>query len=356
MLLHRKKILMSLTYYAPNISGLTRYAKILAEELAVNNDVQVVTSRHIKDLAQDETIKKVRVKRIDGLKIGKGFYMPFFVLKTIKLVKTCDTLLLHVPSIENVFLSVAGKILGKNIITVYHCKFKSGNKLVDMVLKNWQNIGITFSNAVVVNSIDYLDGYKLLRKYRKKVVEILPPINVNRSREKYSFGNKKVIGYLGRISKEKNLEILIKAAKKLGGDYLLVLAGPNKTVGEDVYINKIINMAKNTGNVIMIGEIEKPEKFYNSIDCLVLPSNNELESFGMVSAEAIKCGCPVVTTNRPGIRQPVLLSGYGEVFEDNKLDDLVKKIITVTAKKMKNKQNNKIFDIKEFFEKYKKII
>jgi glycosyltransferase involved in cell wall biosynthesis len=89
----------------------------------------------------------------------------------------------------------------------------------------------------------------------------------------------------------------------------------------------------------------------------VLPSCNELESFGMVSAEAIKCCCPVIASNRPGIRVPVMISQYGSLFDESNFDDLVNKIKTVASNKIifDNKINN-LFKLEDFFENYKKII
>ena len=53
--------------------------------------------------------------------------------------------------------------------------------------------------------------------------------------------------------------------------------------------------------------------FYAAIDCLALPSVNSTESFGLVQVEAMLCGTPVVASALPGVRQPVLVTGMGEI-------------------------------------------
>jgi glycosyltransferase involved in cell wall biosynthesis len=53
--------------------------------------------------------------------------------------------------------------------------------------------------------------------------------------------------------------------------------------------------------------------FFGAIDCLVVPSVNSTESFGLVQGEAMLCGTPVVASDLPGVRQPVRTTGMGEI-------------------------------------------
>jgi glycosyltransferase involved in cell wall biosynthesis len=95
------------------------------------------------------------------------------------------------------------------------------------------------------------------------------------------------------------------------------------------------------------------------IDCLVLPSVNNLETFGIVQAEAMKCGTPVVASNLPGVRMPVQMTGMGEICEIKNADDLAKKINSVLKNGKKYYQqkarNLELFDYKKTVEKYEKL-
>jgi glycosyltransferase involved in cell wall biosynthesis len=53
--------------------------------------------------------------------------------------------------------------------------------------------------------------------------------------------------------------------------------------------------------------------FYRNCDVTVLPSLNSTESFGLVQIESMLNGVPVVASNLPGVRQPVLMTGMGEI-------------------------------------------
>jgi glycosyltransferase involved in cell wall biosynthesis len=54
--------------------------------------------------------------------------------------------------------------------------------------------------------------------------------------------------------------------------------------------------------------------FYKNLDCLVIPSLNNTETFGLVQIEAMRNGVPSVASALPGVRQPVMMTGMGEVI------------------------------------------
>ena len=93
--------------------------------------------------------------------------------------------------------------------------------------------------------------------------------------------------------------------------------------------------------------------FYKSIDLLVLPSINQTEAFGMVQAEAMIAGTPVIASNLPGVRIPIKLTKMGIIVEPKNIDQLSKAIKDILENK--NKYTNarlvrnakEIFDIKE---------
>jgi glycosyltransferase involved in cell wall biosynthesis len=62
----------------------------------------------------------------------------------------------------------------------------------------------------------------------------------------------------------------------------------------------------------VISEQEKAA-FYHTCEVTVLPSINSTESYGMVQVESLACGAPVVASDRPGVRVPVLRTGMGRI-------------------------------------------
>ena len=62
---------------------------------------------------------------------------------------------------------------------------------------------------------------------------------------------------------------------------------------------------------------------------LVLPSINSTESFGLCQVEAMLCGVPSVASNLPGVRQPVRLTGMGEIAQIADAADLARQLLRV---------------------------
>ena len=102
--------------------------------------------------------------------------------------------------------------------------------------------------------------------------------------------------------------------------------------------------------------------FYKSIDVLVLPSINQTEAFGMVQAEAMLSGTPVISSNLPGVRMPIKLTNMGIVVEPKDIKQLSNAISEVL--KNKNKYSNddlikkakKIFDIEKTYQFYDQLL
>ena len=95
------------------------------------------------------------------------------------------------------------------------------------------------------------------------------------------------IGCVSRLSPEKGVDVLIEAIKDLPGVSLEIIGtGPEKfEIPEKV---KIIDRVEDLG------------RFYQSIDVLVLPSRDH-DPFGLVAAEAMTLGTPVIVTDACGI-------------------------------------------------------
>jgi len=349
-----KNILINLTYYYPNISGLSQYAKILAEELVKRGyRITVLCGKHQQDLAELDNVNGVKIVRLRVIRTGKGLVIPSIIWKSMALVKKAGVINCHFPSIEGVWVAILTKIFRKKLIVTYHCHY-------NRVAEWWQYLAYVLADKIVVNSIDYIEGNNLLKSFRKKITEIYPPIQIPLSLRGHlplmkgrNTKSKKIIGFLGRISKEKNIEVLIEAMKKLP-EMELWLAGPEKIIGEEKYRRKIEEMIGNNRKIKRLGVVKNISDFYRQISCLVLPSNNTLESFGMVSAEAINCQTPVVASKIPGIRVPIMKSSAGELFDPNDVDDLVKKIQIATTKKYPKLQNT-MFNFMKTVDGYEKI-
>ena len=122
---------------------------------------------------------------------------------------------------------------------------------------------------------------------------------------------KKKILFLSRLHPKKGVELLLGAAARLldqRSDFQLLIAGP----GEDNYTAQLKQMASELGVsdvTSFLGMVKGIEKrsLYQLSDVFVLPTHQE--NFGLVLAEAMVCGTPVVTTRGTDIWQELQEAG-----------------------------------------------
>ncbi len=103
------------------------------------------------------------------------------------------------------------------------------------------------------------------------------------------------LGCVARLSPEKGVDLLIKAVADLD-DVSLTIIG---TGPEQSFLQQLINQPTNQP-VNLIPRVADLSSFYRSIDVLILPSRDN-DPFGLVIAEAMACGTPVVVTDQCGI-------------------------------------------------------
>lgn len=125
-------------------------------------------------------------------------------------------------------------------------------------------------------------------------ISIIPNgIDLNEVKEvKSIYGTKKMV-FLSRIHPKKGIEILLEAWRNTDTmNWSLEIAGN----GESQYIEKLTQSANDLKNVHFVGPQYGEEKwdFLRSADVMVLPTYSE--NFGIVVAEALAVGVPVITT------------------------------------------------------------
>lgn len=134
---------------------------------------------------------------------------------------------------------------------------------------------------------------------KKKAINIID--------QKYNLHGKKLVIFVGRLTREKGLEYLVKAAKRIKGEIYII--------GDGNYKDYLTNFTKLLGvkNVHFLGYFKKENmnelrEFYQRANVLVLPSVAD-ESFGLTALEAMASWTPVVASRKGGIPL-VVKDGY----------------------------------------------
>ncbi|HEV2065537.1 MAG TPA: glycosyltransferase family 4 protein [Thermomicrobiales bacterium] len=328
------RILLSLTYYRPHVSGLTIYVERLGRALvARGHEVTVLTSRHDPALPRDEMLDGIRVVRVPvAFRVGKGPIMPTLGGVATRLVREHDVVSLHLPMFDAAGIAARGRLFRKPTLLTYHCDLllPAGvvNRVIDQAVFAANYAGARLVHRIVAYTQDYADHSRLLRRFRSKTTVIPPPVvmpspsanDVAAFRQKHGLDGKRVIGFASRFATEKGIEHLVDAMPELLRRFpnlKVLFAGPYRDViGEEEYRNRLTPRIAALGeHWTFLGTLgpEALPAFYGSLNVLLMTSVNSTESFGLVQVEAMLCGTPVVVTDLPGVRQPVRVTGMGEV-------------------------------------------
>lgn len=350
------KILEVLTYFRPWVSGLTIYVERLSKALVEQgHDVTVLTSQYDHDLPLYEVMDGVKVVRVPvALRISKGVIMPGFGPMAWKLSRRAEAIHLHLPQFDAPGVAMRGRLMNKPVILTYHCDLQLPkglfNRIVDRLVLVQNHFAGKLADAIVTYTRDYGTHSPFLAPYMDKKLQIIPPPitltpgsrdALNAFREKHKLGNRPVIGISARLATEKGVEILLKALPtilKEFPDALVLHAGPYKDIiGEEAYSTRLAPLFEQyKDHYYLLGTLYDQEltAFYESLDLLCICSLNSTESFGLVQIEAMRNGVPVAACSLPGVRQPVTMTGMGEVTPIGDHQALAKAI----SKILKNKE------------------
>ncbi len=294
--------------------------------------------------------------------------MPTYIFEAYKAVKNSDIIFVNLPQVEGFVVAIWAKILHKKLYCIYHCDLvlPKGyfnfliNKLV--LFFNW--ISLMFCQKIIVYTNEYAETSPSLKNFKHKFIQIFPPVYSLPVDEDYlnelekRYGHEKfTIGFAARIAAEKGLEYLIKTDET---DYKLFIAGPKEAVvGEEKYLKRInLLLKENHKNVEFLGNLNEGQMgaFYKYIDLLVVASVNRTEAFGLVQAEAMFAGKPVVATNLPGVKFLVEHTGAGVTCKIRDPRDLKEKIDTINKNykfyQEKTKNITKIIDFEDTINQY----
>ncbi|MFO7680579.1 MAG: glycosyltransferase family 4 protein [Chloroflexota bacterium] len=345
------KILEVLTYYRPWVSGLTIYVERLSRALAeMGHDVTVLTSQYEKELPRYEVSNGVKIVRAPvALRVSKGVLMPEFGPMAWKLAHRVDVIHLHLPQFDAPGVAMRGRLLGKPVVLTYHCDLKlpqgAFNRMVDRVVQFQNNSAGHLADAVVTYTRDYGTHSPYLSQYLDKKLHIIPPPveldactdeDALRFREKYGLNGRSVIGISARLAAEKGVEVLLNALPLVLAAHpnaLVLHAGPYEHIlGEEAYAARLEPLFQQYKDIYhRLGTLHGAEltAFYKNLDVLCVTSLNSTESFGLVQIEAMTHHVPVAACSLPGVRQPVTMTGMGEVTEIGDHEALAAAIIRI---------------------------
>ncbi|MDP9022189.1 MAG: glycosyltransferase family 4 protein [Actinomycetota bacterium] len=323
------RILSTLTYYHPHWTGLTVLGRRFAEGLAERgHDVTVLASRHDPDLPRRERANGVTILRVPTLgRISRTVIMPSYPVALVREVARCDVVHLHTPMPEAALVAGVARLLGKPTLITHHgdVVMPAGalNAIIQRVMDAVIRLGMRLSDRVIVHTDDYRDHSAFLAPVADKIDSIYPPVvlpepepsEVERWRQRLGLEGRRLVGFAGRFVEEKGFDYLLEAVPLVRAripNAQFLFAGDTNVAYERFFQRCRPLLDRSRDAVTEVGLLSDPQQmanFYALCDVFVLPSRSDC--FAIVQVEALLAGTPLVTTDIPGAREVVRVTGAG---------------------------------------------
>ncbi len=137
--------------------------------------------------------------------------------------------------------------------------------------------------------------------------------------------NNKILLFLGRISLEKRVDLLIEAfaqIKNRDDNYSLIIAGD----GPISAVNKLKILAKSIPNIHFTGFIHGDAKANLLASCDIFCNPSPYETFGRTVVEAMASGIPVVAVNSGAVSEYMINKVNGYLFQPDNVEEFASTI------------------------------
>ena len=230
-------------------------------------------------------------------------------------------------------------LLATDVICVSNSVLEVSNNL---------NLSSSFKNKIL--NLGTCNGLDSINKFNPSIIDVNKKINL---RSKLNINtNDIVIGFVGRIVKDKGIEELITAWKTfhtLHTNVKLILVGPFEN--RDAVNPTISNYILNEKSIIYTGEQSDTVLYYSIFDIFILPSYRE--GFPTVVLEASSMQVPVITTKSTGCVDSIQENITG-IYCDLNINSILKSLefyINNPLLRKNHGTNGRDFVIKNFNQK-----
>ena len=240
--------------------------------------------------------------------------------------------------------SVELAIMPHGSLSTYHeskssyIKFIARKILISKVLSH-------ASHIIATSEMEKID---LSEELKKKTVTIPYACNPNLPKKKITPSNK--ILFAGRITKKKNLDLLIKAMSSIKEYFpkaILIVAGD----GHESEVEPLRDLANELGlqsDIVFTGWQSRDQIILTmqEADVFILPS--EYENFGHSVMESLSCGTPVVISKYVALSSIVKERQAGVVIENNESEEIATAVKHVLSNWELYSSNAEVAALEEF--------
>lgn len=326
------KLVVSTDCFLPRWDGIARFLSQLLPELAKDTHITVFAPKFEGKFPVLKGVKVVRFPLVN-IQFGDIFFCRPDKAEMEKSIAEADVVFNQtIGPVGSAAIKIASK-LNKPVVSYIHSiewdlagrAIKMNKWLVAWYVKNLARRMYNKCSLLLCPSsevADLLSGNKI--KTKKEIVHMgvsplkfCPPASKAAAKKHLGIDPAfKIIGFCGRIAREKDLPTLYNAFLKVHArhrDTVLLIVGEG--------LEKEIPASH---HVLRVGRQDNVVPFLQAMDIFVLPSLTETSS--LATMEAMAAGLPVVVTPVGSIREYVVDKKNGLLFARQDINDLVEKL------------------------------
>lgn len=323
------RIAMMTDSWYPTRDGVVTSVTIIKESLeALGHEVFVIAPEPEEELKQDGVYYFPAVR----FKSYEGYYVPILPSHKMRVLREIDPDVIHIHGVATMAIRglICGHELGIPTVMTFHtmvddaARYYSPIKMSPETMERliWIYLRQILKRADVVVTPTACIGEELESRGAKcrnlvtiptgtDVAKFHPRIESGYVRERHGLVGKRVAIHVGRISYEKDLDMVVRAMRHVDAVLLVAGKGPAK---ED--IEKLVDELELRDKVVFAGFVPDDElpAYYNAADIAV--SASKFETQGLSILEAMASGKPVACRNGRAFAEIVHDGVNGYLFDD----------------------------------------
>lgn len=350
--------------YTPDINGVATSTKILKDELINHGHEVLVVTSELPSESDYEDDPNDNILRVPGLEI-QALYgyraCNIYSFKGMKEIKSMNIEVIHVQTEFGIgiFGRIVGEALNIPVVYTYHTMWADYSHYVNpinstaidgLIKKAITRISKFYGDKSAELIVPSIKTKEALEKYGlHKNMHIIPtgleldkfdPKNkddklINQIKEKYGIKEQFIVTFLGRIAKEKSIDVLIDAMKEIvkENDNILCLI-----VGGGPYLDELKELVKDDQiekYIIFTGPKPSQEvpSYYHLSNVFVSASVTETQ--GLTYIEAMASGIPAVARYDQNLENVIIDGVNGYFFkETNELVSILLNMMNSDCSKM----------------------
>jgi glycosyltransferase involved in cell wall biosynthesis len=333
-------ILMMTNTYSPHVGGVARSIEAFSNEYRLRGHNVTVIAPTFKNLEEDESniIRIPAIQNFNGTDFSVALPIPGIISAAARKFKP-DVIHSHHPFLIGSSALRIAHTYQIPIVFTHHTKYEEYTHYVPGDSKLLQQFVISLSTNyanlcdLIFTPSDSIRELIIERGVKSRIVTLPTGVDTRKYTDsngpmfRKSLGipeNAFVIGHLGRLAREKNLEFLVdavirfmhKCPASLNCCFLLVGTGAMKKQLTDSFNNAGLSDRFFSAGILDSNDVVNA---YSAMDLFVFSSKSETQ--GMVITEAMAAGTPVVAIDAAGVREVVKNNINGRLLKEPGIDD-----------------------------------